>query len=220
MTSAIGQSGHLNTAPQGGGGKVVFLDRDGTMNTEVHYLYRPEDLVLIPGTAEAVKQLNDAGFTVIVVTNQAGVARGYFTEDDVRTLHRYMNGVLGRHGAHVDAFYYCPHHPEHGVGVYKKECKCRKPGTGMFEAAEKELDMPIDRAHSWMIGDKLIDTEAGHNFGIRSILVGTGYGEKIRNEQEEAGKLTPDGACADNSYDYYADNLQAAVRVVLTGGIA
>ena len=95
--------------------KVVFLDRDGTMNVEVNYLHRKEDLKLIDGTAEAVRLLNEAGYKVIVITNQAGVARGYYTEADVKILHDYMNEVLGRDGAHVDAFYYCPHHPEHGT---------------------------------------------------------------------------------------------------------
>lgn len=90
--------------------KVVFLDRDGTMNVEVNYLHRKEDLKLIDGTAEAVRLLNEAGYKVIVITNQAGVARGYYTEADVKILHDYMNEVLERDGAHVDAFYYCPHH--------------------------------------------------------------------------------------------------------------
>lgn len=196
--------------------KVVFLDRDGTMNTEVNYLHRPEDLVLIPGTAEAVRLFNEAGFTVIVVTNQAGVARGYYTEADVETLHRYLNGLLGQSGAHVDAFYYCPHHPEHGIGEYKKNCRCRKPGTGMFEAAERDLAGGIDRENSWMIGDKLIDTEAGHNFGIRSILVGTGYGAALRESQKEGG-TEPGSGCADGDYDYYAEDLLAAARAVTEG---
>ena len=91
--------------------KVVFLDRDGTMNLEVNYLHRKEDLKLIDGTAEAIRLLNEAGYKVIVITNQAGVARGYYTEEDVKILHDYMNEVLERDGAHVDAFYYCPHHP-------------------------------------------------------------------------------------------------------------
>ena len=108
--------------------KVVFLDRDGTMNVEVNYLHRKEDLKLIDGTAEAVRLLNEAGYKVIVITNQAGVARGYYTEADVKILHDYMNEVLERDGAHVDAFYYCPHHPEHGIGLYaiaasrRREC--------------------------------------------------------------------------------------------------
>ena len=143
--------------------------------------------------------------------------RQVVTEADVEALHNYMNNLLKESGAAVDAFYYCPHHPEHGIGRYKMTCRCRKPGTGMFEAAARELPGGIDRENSWMIGDKLIDTEAGHNFGIRSILVGTGYGSKIRKEQEAAGKLTPDGRCTDGSYDYYAANLLAAARAVVEG---
>ena len=151
--------------------KVVFLDRDGTMNVEVNYLHRKEDLKLIDGTAEAVRLLNEAGYKVIVITNQAGVARGYYTEADVKILHDYMNEVLERDGAHVDAFYYCPHHPEHGIGLYKKKCHCRKPETGMFEMAERDLPEGIDKVHSYMIGDKRIDAQAGKNFGVTGVLV-------------------------------------------------
>lgn len=201
------------------GEAVVFLDRDGTMNREVNYLHRPEDLELIPGTGEAVGLLNRAGYRVIVVTNQAGVARGYYTEEAVEALHRYMNGLLEQEGGHVDAFYYCPHHPEHGIGKYKTNCRCRKPGIGMFEEAERRLPGGADKSRSFMIGDKLLDTEAGHNFGIRSILVGTGYGESIREEQRAAGKLTKDGRCLDGSYDYFAEDLLSAARMIVSGQI-
>ena len=162
--------------------KVVFLDRDGTLNEEVNYLHKPEDMKLLPGVPQALKKLKDAGYKLIVVTNQAGVARGYYTEEDVKILHQYMNQLLEKEGAEIDAFYYCPHHPVHGIGAYKKVCNCRKPGTGMFEMAEK--DFPVDRAASYMIGDKLLDTEAGQKFGVTSILVGTGYG---------GGKVTSSG---------------------------
>ena len=191
--------------------RVVFLDRDGTMNEEVHYLYRPEDLRLIPGTAEAVRLLNGAGYRVIVVTNQAGVARGYYGEEEVRRLHAYLNGVLGREGAHVDAFYYCPHHPQYGIGPYKKECRCRKPGTGMLEAAERDLPGGIDRAASFLIGDKLADVEAGKRFGVTGILVGTGYGE---TERRAAETLSGAGALP---YDYYAPDLLEAAKAILDG---
>ncbi len=188
--------------------RVVFLDRDGTMNMEVNYLHRPEDLVLIDGCTEAVRLLNEAGYKVIVVTNQAGVARGYYKEEDVDILHAYMNDLLKKKGAHVDAFYYCPHHPEHGIGEYKKKCHCRKPGTGMFEQAEGDLPGGIDKENSFMIGDKLLDTEAGRNFGVTGILVGTGYGAGIR--QKDAG----------TGYDYYAENLLAAARAIVSGAFA
>ncbi len=190
--------------------KVVFLDRDGTMNEEVHYLHRPEDVRLIPGTAQAVRMFHEAGFRVVVVTNQAGVARGYYTEADVEALHAYMNRLLMEEGARVDAFYYCPHHPEHGIGAYRTVCRCRKPDTGMFEAAERDLGGRIDRAASFMIGDKLIDAQAGRRFGVRSLLVGTGYGAGMRDMQSEEG-----GAPA---YDMYAENLLEAARVICSGG--
>lgn len=193
--------------------RVVFLDRDGTMNEEVHYLHRPEDLKLIDGTAEAVRLLNEAGYRVIVVTNQAGVGRGYYTEADVDALHGYMNGLLGKSGAHVDAFYYCPHHPEHGVGPYRKVCHCRKPDVGMMEMAEENILEGIDKAHSFMIGDKLLDTQAGRRFGVVSVLVGTGYGSEIRSR--EAAEGVPEN----RDYDYYAENLLKAVQGILSGAI-
>ena len=105
--------------------KVIFLDRDGTLNEEVNYLHRKEDLVLLPGVPEALKAFKDQGYRLVVVTNQAGVARGYYTEDDVKELHRYMNELLAGQGVKIDAFYYCPHHPEHGIGKYKVRCHCR-----------------------------------------------------------------------------------------------
>lgn len=199
------------------GCKVVFLDRDGTMNEEVNYLYKKEDLKLIAGTAEAVRLLNEAGYKVIVVTNQAGVARGYYTEADVKILHDYMNELLAKKSAHVDAFYYCPHHPEHGIGIYKQKCHCRKPETGMFEAAEKDLPEGIDKAHSYMIGDKRIDAMSGKNFGIKGILVGTGYGAEQHAEDEKCGRIKEDGSCPEGGYDAYADTLLEAVNEILDG---
>lgn len=199
--------------------KVVFLDRDGTMNEEVNYLYKKEDLKLIDGTAKAVRLLNEAGYKVIVVTNQAGVARGYYTESDVIKLHDYMNELLAREGAHVDAFYYCPHHPEHGIGIYKQNCHCRKPDTGMFEAAEKGIPEGIDKTHSYMIGDKRIDAQAGKNYGVIGILVGTGYGEKEHAADVAAGRIKEDGSCPEGGYDAYADTLLEAVQGILDGRI-
>ena len=168
--------------------KVIFLDRDGTLNEEVHYLHRKEDLKLLPGVPEALKQLRDAGYKLVVITNQAGVARGYYKESDVEELHRYMNRLLSEQGGGIDAFFYCPHHPEHGIGAYKKACHCRKPETGMFEMAQQLFD--IDRSASWMIGDKLIDVEAGRRFGLSTVLVGTGYGAEERRRAENRARMT------------------------------
>lgn len=195
----------MNKIEERTGEKVLFLDRDGTLNEEVHYLHKPEDLKLLSGAAEAVRRFNEAGYQVVVVTNQAGVARGYYTEEDVMRLHEYMNGLLAESGAHVDYFYYCPHHPEYGVGAYKKVCHCRKPDTGMFEEAEKVFKNGISKAESYMIGDKLLDIEAGHRYGVRSILVGTGYGAEVHKESKDT----------DKSYDYYARDLMAAADFIL-----
>lgn len=182
--------------------KVIFLDRDGTINEEVNYLHRPEDLNILPGVPQAIRQMNETGFKVVVVTNQAGVARGYYTEADVEHLHEYMNEELKKDGAHIDQFFYCPHHPEHGIGEYKVVCHCRKPETGMFEMAEQYYE--IDKSHSYMIGDKEIDVQAGHNYGVTGILVGTGYGTDIKKRVEEHQEVPV--------YDIYAADLMAAAR--------
>jgi D-glycero-D-manno-heptose 1,7-bisphosphate phosphatase len=155
--------------------RAVFLDRDGTINVEKEYLHRMEEFELIPGAPSAIRLLNEAGFLVIVVTNQSGIGRGYYDEADVHRLHRFMDEELKRHGAAVDAYYLCPHHPLHGIGEYRRECGCRKPLPGMLlEAAD---DFSIDLAASFIIGDKMADIEAGHAAGCRPLLVMTGYGE-------------------------------------------
>lgn len=187
--------------------KIIFLDRDGTMNEEVHYLHKPEDLHILSGVAEALKLLRDAGFQIVVVTNQAGVARGYYTCQDVETLHQYLNEQLKKEGAWVDHFFYCPHHPVHGIGDYKIECDCRKPGTGMFVMAEQYYQ--IDKSNSYMIGDKLLDVEAGNQYGVKSILVGTGYGAAIHEKMMKDGK--------EPIYDIYAEDLMDAARFIIKG---
>lgn len=154
--------------------RAVFLDRDGTINVEKEYLHRPEDFEFIPGAPQAIRLLNDAGFCVVVVTNQSGVARGYYDEAAVERLHRYMDDELACFGARVDAYYFCPHHPGHGSGIYKRECACRKPLPGMLVQAA--ADLTIDLTESWIIGDKLADVEAGLRAGCRPLLVRTGYG--------------------------------------------
>ncbi len=178
--------------------KVVFLDRDGTINEEVNYLHRPEELKFLDGVPEAIKLLKDNGFKIIVVTNQAGVARGYYTCKDVEDLHSFMNEELEKTGTGIDAFYYCPHHPTEGTGEYRVKCDCRKPGTGLFKRAEEDFD--VDKAHSYMIGDNIIDIEAGVNYGVPSILVGTGYGKKFKEEAP---------------YDFYAETLMDAAGYII-----
>ncbi|MCI9161949.1 MAG: D-glycero-beta-D-manno-heptose 1,7-bisphosphate 7-phosphatase [Lachnospiraceae bacterium] len=204
--------------------RVVFLDRDGTLNEEVHYLHRKEDLRILDGVPEAICRLRRGGYRIVVVTNQAGVARGYYQESDVKQLHCYMNELLRPQGAEVDFFFYCPHHPEHGLGRYKVCCHCRKPGTGMFEMAEQYIQ--VDKAHSWMVGDKLIDVEAGKNYGVRTVLVGTGYGRKVHEEQVKRLAQVPGDALPPERvtgkerklpYDVYAETLIDAARAILEG---
>lgn len=184
--------------------RVIFLDRDGTLNEEVNYLHRKEDLKILDGVPEALHMLKERGYKLVVVTNQAGVARGYYSEEDVAELHRYMNTLLARDGAEIDYYFYCPHHPEYGIGEYKKNCHCRKPETGMFEMAEQVFE--VDKENSWMIGDKLIDVEAGRNYGVRTVLVGTGYGAQMNAELTESGQEKP--------YDLYAETLVDAAHAI------
>ena len=196
--------------------RVIFLDRDGTLNEEVHYLHKKEDLRLIEGAADALCRFRKSGYRLVVVTNQAGVARGYYQEEDVKLLHEYMNEILRPLGAEIDCFFYCPHHPEHGIGAYKKNCSCRKPDIGMFEQAEQYFQ--VDKAHSWMIGDKLIDVEAGKRFGVRTVLVGTGYGAKARQEWMNRGQwIEGYGERGKLPYDIYAKTLADAACAILEG---
>jgi D-glycero-D-manno-heptose 1,7-bisphosphate phosphatase len=163
--------------------EAVFLDRDGTLIEEVNYLASPEQVRLIPGAVEAVRKLNDAGLLVIVVTNQAGVARGYFPESRVSEVHERLSLLLGAHGAKIDAYYHCPHHPTEGVGKYRVACECRKPKPGLLLAAASEWG--IDLTRSWMIGDKQCDAEAGASAGCRTLLVRTGHGKDLPNAVDD-----------------------------------
>ena len=163
--------------------RAVFLDRDGTINVEKEYLYRIVDFEFLSGAADAVRLLNEAGFLVVVVTNQSGVARGYYTEEDVENLHRHIDRELEKTGARVDAWLYCPHHPD-GRGSYGLPCNCRKPLPGMLKEAAQRYD--IDLEASIMIGDKLADVSAGQAAGCRTVLVRTGYGADQERHLSEA----------------------------------
>lgn len=144
--------------------KAAFFDRDGTINIDINYLHKKEDLIFIEGIPELIKKFNEEGYKVIVVTNQAGIARGYYTEDDMHNLHKYMNEELKKLGAHIDAFYFCPHHPD-----ITGPCKCRKPKTGMIKAAIKDFNIDVNQ--SVLFGDKPWDIEAGEKCGIKSIYI-------------------------------------------------
>ena len=152
----------------------LFLDRDGVIIEEVHYLGDPSQVRLIPGVAAAIARVNALGWPVVVVTNQAGVARGYFPESQVEVVHRHLAGLLALEGARIDAWRHCPHHPTEGVGDYRVECACRKPAPGMLLAAAREMGLSLE--HGWMVGDKLTDLQAGARAGCRTWLVRTGYG--------------------------------------------
>lgn len=178
---------------------AVFLDRDGTINIEKEYLYRIEDLELISGTGKAIALLNQAGYRVIVVSNQSGIGRGYYSEADVHHLHRHIDRVLAQDGAAVDAYYYCPHHPEHGQGEYRRECSCRKPLPGMILQAAQDLG--INLATSFMVGDKSVDVQAGKAAGCTPILVRTGYGA---DEEQHLHDKVP-----------VVDNLLAAAEMII-----
>ena len=146
---------------------VAFLDRDGVLNVDHGYVHRPERLEWVAGAPEAVRLLNEAGIPVIVITNQSGVARGYFGETDVQQFHAHVQEQLRARGAHVDAFYYCPHHPQGTVAEFAIACDCRKPKPGMLERAAR--DFAIDRKRSFLIGDKDDDVAAAAAFGVRGI---------------------------------------------------
>lgn len=169
---------------------AVFTDRDGTLNIEKSYLYKPDNFEFIPGVPEAIKKLNSAGYYVVVVTNQSGIARGYYTEANVEALHVYINELLEKIGARIDMFLYCPHHPEATKPAYRTECGCRKPQTGMFREAAKAL--PIDPARSWMVGDKESDIEFGRRTGLETVLVETGYGSEVRGYEGVRAKAFPE----------------------------
>jgi len=153
---------------------AVFLDRDGTIIEEVGYLDRPERVELYPYSIEAIRALNRAGLTLVMVTNQSGVARGFFSEEVVHAVHRHIADLLAAGGAWLDAYYYCPHHPDGRVAEYATACQCRKPERGMVDRAVRELG--IDPARSFTVGDRWLDVALAQRVGARGVLVRTGYG--------------------------------------------
>jgi D,D-heptose 1,7-bisphosphate phosphatase len=159
---------------------AVFFDRDGVLNHDLGYTYRPEDLRLIDGAAETIRRCNRSGRYVFVVTNQSGVARGLYTIEAVRAFHAAMQRQLRRAGAHIDGLYICPHHPEGTVDAYRRECECRKPGPGMLRQAIAEW--PVDVEASVMIGDRPSDMAAAAACGIRGFQFGGGNLERFCEE--------------------------------------
>jgi len=170
--------------------RAVFLDRDGTVTEEVGYLTSLDLLRLIRGAGKAIKRLNEAGFKVVLVTNQSGVARGYFPESLVDDAHILLRRMLMEDGALLDGIYYCPHHPTAGKEKYTIVCDCRKPGTGLLDRAAE--DLAIDLKRSFMVGDKWSDVELGHRAGMRSILVRTGFSPNDPGNKRPAQVADPD----------------------------
>ena len=170
--------------------RAVFIDRDGTISEEVGYVNHPSRFHLLPRSAEAIRLLNEAGWLAILVTNQAGVARGYFSEDMIKQVHERLNSELERAGARLDAIYYCAHHPSVGEAPYRSDCDCRKPKPGLILRAVTEFD--IDLASSWMIGDRLGDIQLAQNAGVNSGFVLTGSGRGEWEHQRSSWTVEPD----------------------------
>lgn len=183
---------------------AVFLDRDGTINEEVGYLEHSDRLMVLPRVVEAIRLLNENNLLAVLVTNQSGVARGYFPESAVNEVHERLKNILKEEGAHLDGIYYCPHHPDVGLPEYRLDCDCRKPRTGMIEKAAKDLDIDISR--SYMVGDKIIDVEFAHKAGAKGIMVMTGYGREELKHFSHEWKVHP---------DHIADDLYDAVKWIL-----
>ncbi len=197
------QAGRISLRNSGQGQPAVFLDRDGTLIVENGHLRTPEELELLPGVGATLRALRQAGFRLVVLTNQPVIARGEATEREVAAVHRKLEWELGKEGAYLDAIYVCPHHPDRGFPgervELKTHCECRKPGTKMVEQACRDLG--IDAAQSWMIGDRSGDIEMAGRAGLRSVLVRTGAAGRD-------GKFSA-------APDHVADDLSSAAAVIL-----
>lgn len=152
----------------------VFIDRDGTLNVEVDYLRSPDQLQLIDGAADSIRKLNERGLVTCVISNQSGVARGLLTESDLVGIHARLREMLLSAGAILDNIYYCPHHPTAGIEPYRTDCPCRKPKPGMLAQGAREFGLALERC--FVVGDSIVDIQAGNAVGAHTILVRTGYG--------------------------------------------
>lgn len=173
---------------------AVFLDRDGTLNIEVGYIRELDKLQLMPGVGETLRWLNERQIPAIVVTNQSGVARGYYDEPWLEQLHQRLRQLLQAEEAYVDAVYYCPHLPDGVVPAYTQICGCRKPEPGMLLQAQQDHD--IDFKDSFMVGDKATDVEVGQRVNCKTILLRSGYGEQVLNGTYQHS-VTPDHIATD-----------------------
>jgi D-glycero-D-manno-heptose 1,7-bisphosphate phosphatase len=184
--------------------RAVFIDRDGTISEEVGYINHPARFRLFSYAAEAIKLLNESRWLAILTTNQAGVARGYFTEEMIGIVHQELQRDLNGAGARLDAIYYCAHHPSIGEPPYRQDCDCRKPKPGLIQRAV--ADFEIDQNQSWMIGDRYSDIELARNAGVKSAFLLSGYGRGEWEYQRDSWMQQP---------DIVAENLLEAVQQIV-----
>jgi D-glycero-D-manno-heptose 1,7-bisphosphate phosphatase len=181
---------------------AAFIDRDGVINEDRHHVHRIEDFVVIQGVVEGLRQLQDHGYALVVVTNQAGIAKGLYSQDDYDRLSGHMIELMARHGVRIDGVYHCPHHPEGSVPALTTSCDCRKPAPGMMNRAARELGLDLEG--SAMIGDKLSDVMAGRAAGVGlNVLVESGHALPNRTE---------------SSADYRCADLRAAAEWICANG--
>ncbi len=183
---------------------TVFIDRDGTINIDAGYINHPDSFVMYPFASQAVRMLNEAGYLTVIITNQSGLGRGFFTLDIMNEIHEKMYSVFNKNGAKIDRLYYCPHDVNAKVAEYKADCNCRKPKTGMIDKALE--DLPIDKNNMYFIGDKISDMKTGFATGCKTIMVETGYGK---------GELLYKSKNWERMPDRRAKNLLDAVRLIL-----
>jgi D-glycero-D-manno-heptose 1,7-bisphosphate phosphatase len=166
--------------------KAVFIDRDGTINVDVHYLSTPPDLILYPGVAEGIATLARSGFLIIIITNQSGIARGNLTHEMLGEIHKRLHSLVEESGGRIDAIYYCPHHPD-------EKCACRKPQPGMLQKAISDLH--IDPKQSFIIGDRMLDVEAGKAVGLKAVLIPEAAHEAAVEEEKKKSAAKADFEC-------------------------
>jgi len=178
--------------------RAVFLDRDGTVNIDKNYLYKIGDFEFELGAVEALAYLYNKGFKLIIISNQSGIARGYFSVEDVEKLHDHIRTEALKNGFEFAGIYYCPHYENGSVPEYSVRCECRKPGTALIEKAIREHD--IDRSGSYMVGDKEADMVSGSKAGLTTILVGTGYGKETKMKFK--------------GFDHYLENIADIKKII------
>jgi D-glycero-D-manno-heptose 1,7-bisphosphate phosphatase len=186
---------------------TVFVDRDGTINEQMGYINHTSRFILLPRVAEAIRVLNRSGFATVVVSNQSGVARGYFPMELVHEVHGLMENLLSKKGARLDGIFFCPHHPQGVLPEYAIPCGCRKPDTGLIAQARDELD--IDMTRSYVIGDRCQDLEMARRAGLEGVLVLTGYGRGEREYILPRERVRP---------AYIAEDLLDGVRWIIAAG--